>query len=289
MGTRSWIGALCALLLWVPGSARADDVEEVLAAEPGGLLVIELPLGSIDVDTHDQPTVEIDGRVDGLVDLEVVQDDDEIRIRGRGRGLFGILPFGYVRLRARVPERFDLDLYTNGGHIDVQELTGSVTARTAGGHIEVQEIRGDVELETSGGRIEAKEIEGELEAETSGGPIRVSEVMGRCQLRTMGGGIRVSDAGDEVEAETSGGSIEVDFAGQASGRIRTSGGSIDVELPEGFGVDLRARTIGGQVRIDEDFAISGDVDREEAEVALDGGGPDLELETTGGSIRVDRR
>ena len=102
----------------------------------------------------------------------------------------------------------------------------------------------------------------------------------------MGGGIRVSDALAAVFAYTTGGSIEVDFEASPSGELRTTGGNIEIQIPEDFGIHLRARTTGGSVRLDDDFTVIGRVDRSRVDAELNGGGPELELETTGGNIRV---
>ncbi len=277
---------LCGLAL-LPVAATADDFEETIAVAYGGTLKIDLPGGSIDVDTHDEEFVEIDADVTGGMELEITKDGDTVTVQGYSRGgLFGFLQFGRIRVHARVPEEFHLDLETRGGHIDVQELIGHVVARTSGGHIEVQEIRGNVAAETSGGGIEAKEVDGDLFATTSGGGIRISEVRGRIEAETMGGPIRVTEALAEVFARTTGGSIEVDFEGEPAGQLYTTGGNIEIRIPEDFGIHLRARTTGGSVRIDDEFTISGHVDRGRVDADLNGGGPDLEAQTTGGSIRI---
>ena len=279
------------VILWslvlLPAAGIADDIEETLSVSYGGTLVIDLPGGSIDVDTHDEERVEISADVTGGMEIEITQSGDEVTVIGHSRGgLFGFLRFGRIRVHTRVPEEFHLDLRTRGGHIDVQELIGHVVARTSGGNIEVQEIRGNVAAETSGGGIEAKEVDGELFATTSGGGIRVSEVSGRVEAETMGGGIRVSEALAEVFARTTGGSIEVDFEASPGGELQTTGGNIEIQIPEDFGIHLFARTTGGSVRIDDDFTVNGRVDRSRVDADLNGGGPKLELETTGGNIRV---
>ena len=279
------------MILWslvlLPGSTLADDFEETLVVHSGGTLRIDLPGGSIDVDTHDEELVEIEANITGGMELEITQNGDEVTVSGHSRGgLFGWLQFGRIRVHARVPERFHLDLRTRGGHIDVQELIGHVVARTSGGHIEVEEIQGNVAAETSGGGIEAKEVDGDLFATTTGGGIRVSEVSGRVEAETFGGGIRISDALAEVIARTTGGSIEVDFEASPAGELRTTGGNIDIQIPEGLGIHLRAWTTGGSVRLDDEFTVDGRVDRSRVDAALNGGGAELQLETTGGNIRV---
>jgi len=278
---------MLSVLLLVPGTARADDYEESFSVPFGGTLRIDLARGSIDVDTHDAERVEIDASISGRAHLDVRQDGDQIIVTSEGStGLLGFVRTGRVRIRARVPERFHLDLATRGGHIDVQELVGHVVARTSGGRIEVQEIEGNVAAETSGGRIEAKEVDGDLLASTSGGSIRASEITGEVEAETSGGSIRVSEAAGSVFAHTSGGSIDVDFSAVPGGDLRTTGGSIGIRLPEGAGVHLRARAVGGSVQIDDDFEIRGERTRGRVDAELNGGGADLEAETTGGSIRV---
>jgi len=287
MKVMHWIPlAAACLFAW---SAAAEDVKETVPAEPGGTLVVRLPGGSIEVDTHDEHRVEIEGRARGVFDLEVRTDGKTVRVTGSSRGLVPWISFGGIELHARVPEEFNLDLNTSGGHIDVQKVMGEVKAHTSGGNVEAGEIEGDVTLRTSGGSIRAQEISGSLEADTSGGEIHVSEVEGPVKVRTQGGTIRVREAGSSVEANTSGGSIEVRFNGTPAGRLHTTGGSIEVELEGGEGVHLSANTTGGRVEIDDEFETSGRISRNRVDVELDGGGSRLDVTTTGGNVVVKEK
>lgn len=287
------LGAMALLLGLAAPGARAEDFERSVAVEPGGTLRVELSSGSIEVETHDRATVEIDARTSGwaarAMQFALDQDGRNVRLTGSRSSWLGGLGPGRVEVRVRTPQEFSLDLRTSGGRIDVQELSGQVKATTSGGSIELDRVDGDIELNTSGGSIKALEIEGDVYARTSGGSIHASEVSGRVEVRTSGGSIRIRDVGGEVEAKTSGGSISVRFTGAASGRLETSGGSIEVELPDEEGVDLDARTSGGRVVISEDFGISGNVERDRVEAKINGGGKQLELRTSGGNIRVDER
>ncbi len=280
--------ATVALLLGAPATAGAEELERTLAAREGGRLRVDLPGGHIEIDTHDEPTIELDGFASGPFDFQVEERDDEIIVRGRHEGW---LPFflGRAELHARVPSVFSLELTTQGGHIDVQDVTGDVEAETSGGSIELQKIRGRVQADTSGGRIQAQEIDGDFMGRTSGGVIHVSEVTGSVFVETSGGGIRVREAGGEVRARTSGGPIEVRFEGVPQGNLRTSGGSIEIEVPEGAGFELDAKTSGGRVSIDEELTFSGELDRSEVRGRIGAGGPHLDVETSGGSIRIRKR
>lgn len=282
--------AMVAPLLLPLGAAADNDLERSLPVEPGGTLRIDLPGGNIEVDTHDDARVELDGYASGNFEfvVDVNERRGEISVRGHRRGF---LPFfgGRVELQARIPEVFSLNVKTSGGRIDVQDVHGDVVAETSGGPIELEEIEGTVDVTTSGGRIQAQEIRGDLSARTSGGTIHVSEVTGRVDVRTSGGGIRVRDAGGEVRANTSGGPIEVRFEGVPEGDLRTSGGSIEVEVEEDASFDLHAETSGGRVAVDDDLRFSGESERSKLTGRIGGGGPRLDIRTSGGNIRIRKR
>ncbi|MCP5060334.1 MAG: DUF4097 domain-containing protein [bacterium] len=146
-----------------------------------------------------------------------------------------------------------------------------------------------MDIETSGGRIQAQEIDGDLNAETSGGRIHVSEVTGDVDVHTSGGSIRVREASGEVRAKTSGGPIEVRFNGQPEGKLETSGGSIQVEVPPDLGFDLDAKTSGGRVELDDELHLEGESARSEIKGKVGGGGPSLSLDTSGGNIQIQVR
>ena len=148
---------------------------------------------------------------------------------------------------------------------------------------------GDVQLRTSGGRIHAENIGGDLSARTSGGAIRISDVVGSVEVRTSGGRIAIDGAGTLVRARTSGGNVSVRFDGAPEGTIETSGGSIEVEIPEESNVDLDARTSGGRVTVEADISVRGVFRANHIEGAVNGGGPPLRLRTSGGNISLEER
>jgi hypothetical protein len=287
------VGPLALLVALAASGAGAEDFERTVPVRPGGTLRIDLSAGSIDVETHDLEAVDIDARTTGwaarAVRFSLEHDEDELELRGSRSSWLRGLGSGRVTVRARVPKLFSVDLHTSGGRIDIQEVTGSVEAETSGGNLELNQITGEVDVKTSGGNIRAGEIHGDLEAETSGGSIHVSEVSGDVDVETSGGSIRIRDVDGRVEAQTSGGSISVRFADAPAGEIETSGGSIDVQFSGDAGVDLEAQTSGGRIIIDEEFAISGRIERGEVDAKLNGGGEELNLQTSGGNIRIRMR
>ncbi len=285
------VALLCCAL---PLTARADQFDKTVLVEAGGTLSIDLDRGSIDVETGEDNEVRIEasssGFGSGSVDFELESDGQNASFRSRSGFSLGLLGGLRIKVVARVPEVYSVKVSTGGGRIEVEEIDGYVEARTSGGRIEVDGATGDVRLRTSGGRIQAENIGGDLTARTSGGRIRVSDVAGSVEARTSGGPIAIDGAGAVVRAKTSGGRISVRFDGAPEGTIETSGGSIDVEIPEGSNLDLDARTRGGRVTVDADIRVRGVFRNNHIEGAVNGGGgPSLRLRTSGGNITLEER
>jgi DUF4097 and DUF4098 domain-containing protein YvlB len=117
----------------------------------------------------------------------------------------------------------------------------------------------------------------------------MDEVAGRVEARTSGGTIELREVAGPVVARTGGGSISVRFTRHPEGELRTSGGSIEAEIPEGVGLDLEASTSGGRVDVDRDLDFDGRLERMRAVGRVNGGGPPLQLHTSGGSVTVRSR
>jgi len=151
-----------------------------------------------------------------------------------------------VEFEFEVPLRFNLDLETQAGDLEVERLEGQLRATTAGGNIRSGDIGGPVKVETAGGTISLGNIGGRLEAQTAGGNIRVGDVRGNALLETSGGEIIAGRIGGTVTAETAGGDIVVRGAAGAL-RAETAGGQIWIGESTG---SISAQTAGGTIRLD---------------------------------------
>lgn len=284
---RVLLGAVALTLVLSTGPASAEDFRSSVPTDPGGTLRVQLDRGSLEVESHAEPEVRVDAQAPRGMEFELRESDGEVELVGRSRGfLNSLFAGGRVRVRVRVPERFSVDLTTNGGSIEVERLEGSVSARTSGGSIGVEGAHGPVDLRTSGGSIRAEDVVGDLEARTSGGNVDARGVKGRVEARTSGGSIELLDVHGPVRAETSGGSVRARFRGPPEGTLRTSGGNVDVILPSGAGVDLEAHTSGGSITLEAPLRLDGSQSRDRVQGRLQGGGPSLDLRTSGGNIRI---
>ena len=305
------------------GRAREKAEERInrtFEVTPGGLLSVDVEGGSVDVKPSDSNKVYVElyrrfeaGSADEARSLlerypvSFTQSGNSIYIESQG-------PNGRYRkqmeLRISVPHNFNVDLKTSGGNIAVDGIQGTVKSSTSGGNLRFTKIEGPVRGSTSGGSINVKDIEGEAIVKTSGGSINVTNVSENVVAHTSGGSITANRVGGKLEAKTSGGSLNFEdiageIEGQSSGgsvtarflkpieancRLETSGGSVNLFLPENSRFDLDAEANSGHVVTEFPIAITlqGKLDGSSLRGRVNGGGAVVYCRTSGSNINLKK-
>jgi len=307
--------------------ATFAQTEERLAkqfpAQPGGMLVIDVDAGSIDIRTNATSEVIVDvvrkitraTKVEEeayLADrpVEVTADGETVKIETRARTRNTVASKGRQRTEIKytvtVPARFNAQIKTaagavavsdlsgefkigsGGGGLDLVRLHGPLDASTSAGAIRVTNCAGDQRVKTSGGGIEVTGGSGSLDGATAGGLVAVRDFRGPVQVKSSGGGITVDNVAGKLEGKTGGGAIAARFATPPSNEVRlaTSGGGVTLRVPAESAFDLDASTAGGSVSSDLVVHSEGKPSRSHVKGAINGGGKPVVLRTGGGSIQV---
>ena len=303
------------LLAALPALAEGTRIEKHLRLEPGGRLVIKSDAGSVDLTgtSGSGAHILVTSKSDDLEDrynFEFKESPGEVRIIVTKKGHWLSSWFSSNNsgpaFEIEVPRQTALDiatggghiaiekingdssLDTSGGHIQVTDLKGKLTAHTSGGHISLRDVDGDANIETSGGHIDVEDLKGSLTSETSGGHVSIKDVSGDITTSTSGGHIDIIGAGGRVNAETSGGTVAVGFArGNAhGGRIESSGGGITVSVDRDSNLSVDAETSGGSVKTQLPISEEGERSRSSLRGQIGRGGETLKIRTSAGSIVI---
>jgi DUF4097 and DUF4098 domain-containing protein YvlB len=287
-----------------------DRITKTYAVGPGGTLTIESDIGSIDVHGADIDSVEVEilrgvRRTREKRAQQILEDFDiqfhhtgsdvTIEAKYKKKGLRGfwnnVGKYLRVKYIIAVPVEYNVDLFTKGGSITVDNLQGEVLSRTSGGSLNFDNIKGNITGKTSGGSVSIGEVLGQTNVRTSGGSVHIKLAEGPVDAHTSGGSITVEEVVGEIKAHTSGGSVKAYLSRQpeADCSLTTSGGSITVHLSEDIGVDINAKTSGGRVHTDFRVSLSGEISKNAMHGEMNGGGPELYLRTSGGSIYLKNR
>jgi DUF4097 and DUF4098 domain-containing protein YvlB len=234
-----------------------ETVQKSFPVKAGGRLVLDLDAGGeleISGWAKDEVavTVEIGGRDAEAVRIEFDHVANRVEIHSyceKRRGCSTRL-----RFTISVPERFDIDVDSKGGSVEIEGVEGKIGGKTMGGEIDLARVKGRVDLETMGGSVTARECEADGEVSTMGGSILIEDVKGNLKGSTMGGKVvyrnvtgRSSECSDdEMNVKTMGGDIVIDKVDRKV-RAKTFGGDIDVA----GGEEVNVSTMGGDVNVDD--------------------------------------
>jgi hypothetical protein len=302
---------LLSVALPLSAFARIErTITQTFAAQPGGLLTVDTQGGDIRVIIGSDHEVKVEARLvfpkaksedeaDALmsnIGFSVTKSGEAVTAFARGQSKRAFLPSAHrnvqVSFIVTVPGRYDANLKTSGGDVEIDELGGNLAATTSGGDIRLGHIAGKVEAKTSGGDVALAATESTATLSTSGGDIRLGRAAGLARLTTSGGDIDVDEAFAGVRASTSGGDVRVRFLETipADSSLESSGGDIVARVSPGAGFRLDARTSGGGVEA-EGLAIrltSGSVGRGRLSGTVNDGDSLLKLRTSGGDILIEQ-
>jgi Gram-negative bacterial TonB protein C-terminal len=198
----------------------------------------------------------------------------------------------WVTFEVAVPRGYSVDVKTDAGDIETQDLGGTALLSTQGGNISAGRIgtnfvrnagagRMVAKLQTEGGHIQVLDVGGDCNAFTAGGHINVRNIAGDAVLHSGGGHIRAEQIAGRADLETDGGNITVGQAGSLVS-VRTGGGQIDFGEVRG---SVRAQTGGGGIRI---MYVAGpmEVESSAGSICLTRVAGTVRAATAGGSIRA---
>jgi TonB family protein len=273
-----------------------DGLTLRLTTDLGSVRILQLEPGAAPVVRY---TVHIETNMNGPAAQQLLENYVlKARSTNSGVELTGTLPPQsrpndaqfWIQFEVTVPSGYNVDVNTEVGDIETQDVGGTASLRTQGGNIRTGRIgglglrdsasgRSVAKLETQGGHIHVLDVAGDITAFTAGGHISVGSVAGDASLRTGGGHVRAVRIGGRADLETVGGNITVAHTGNFV-NVRTGGGQIDFGEVRG---SVHAQTGGGGIRV---VTVSGpmEVQSSGGSICLTRVSDSLQAATSGGTI-----
>ena len=190
---------------------------------------------------------------------------------------------------------------TMGGDITVKNTEGAFTATTYGGDIKIGDVGDNAKAVTYGGEIRFGNVSGSVTMETYGGDLSLESARGSVNADTKGGDITLMNIVGSVEAKTAGGDVSIELTPSESGNssIKTSGGDIELIIPEDAKLTVEAEIrLHGNARGETDkYTISSDFLNLDSQISedgkwirlnytLNGGGHKINMKTTMSNIKI---
>jgi len=181
---------LAILALTVPAYAGTGKIVKTFPVNTGGTLVIESNLGSIYIDTWDRDEVSVLVRKSASskqrekgFEVQIEQRGNDIYVKGENEQNNRVS----VDFCINIPKKYNVDLKTDKGSINVGDLKGNVKLLTSDGGISIGDITdGDVDVRTSGDRVKVGNVKGGIKVDTSGGSILLGKITGKSCINESG-------------------------------------------------------------------------------------------------------
>jgi DUF4097 and DUF4098 domain-containing protein YvlB len=270
-------------------------IERSFTVTSGGKLFLRADEGDVTITGTDSETVDVlitaDGPSNRLKQFNVAFEEGEnsVTITQESRRKFFSGPWNQsleVRFAIHVPKRFNIDLHTSGGNIELVEIQGSAVGKTSGGDVRLDRVSGTINAGTSGGDLSFRNSSGDLTLRTSGGDVTGESIEGVLDVETSGGNVNLRNVNARVRAFTSGGNISATLQDNQGVELTTSGGNITVAFPRSVAATIDASTVGGDVECE--FPFSGRLKSGSFSGSINGGGKTVRAKTSGGDIRFQQ-
>ena len=269
------------------------EFKKIIDFREGGEIYLKNVNGNVDVESWEREEVEViahikvkAGRMDDAedflneVEINIDESFDKIAIevdypRREGGGfwdlIFGGKPNVSVSFGLKLPKRSNLDMNSTNGKIEIYDIEGKVGSKSTNGSINIEKVSGDVELRTTNGSISAYGVKGDTKAETTNGKVDLKEIIGNVSAKSTNGSIYAQI-------------IKIDAVKEMN--LRTTNGSVSVNLPKGINADFDARTSNGKIYSEFPVLVKGEISKNHITGKINNGGPLIYVKTTNGDIRI---
>jgi len=280
-GSQGGFGSfLRSLMAGVPWSERAEREQEMQLPSPkNGVFRVHNANGRTRVVGEDRSDITVvacrHARAESDEAAQALLDDIKI-FHGEGEGALELevdVPRkwnrrGYVNLELRVPRGLSTEIVASNGRLVIENLRGSVRARSSNGSVDITDVVGDIEVATSNAKVCSSCTCGHLVVRSSNGKIELDEHRGSVDASTSNGLIR----------------CELDEMGAGGVQLATSNGRIVLELPEELDAELDVRVDNGVIRNERKLCKAVRERSGQLRGRLGRGGALIKLRTSNGSV-----
>lgn len=176
----------------------------------------------------------------------------------------------------------------DAGDSTVSEVTGTLTFSTGvSGDIRLTHVAGPVHFRSSRTDLQFGKLDGDLNMDS--GDLHANAIAGPFILSTRTKDVHLEDVTGSIHIDDSRGDIEVQAkAPLGNVDITTTGGEIDVALPEKPGFQVSAESRSGEIQSDFGISVSNQSNNATAIGTVGNGTAQVKLRTDRGTIKIRR-
>jgi DUF4097 and DUF4098 domain-containing protein YvlB len=252
-------------------------------------LEIRLASGDIEIDPTLDGRVEVeltahDEESQRLVDeTRIEQNGRQVTIDVPGRrGGFSFNIFGRngITCRVRCPEGSSVSARTKSADVTARGTIGGLTVQTASGDVSARTITGGLNVKSASGDIVAEHVGAAVNAQTASGDVSIVSVRGPLNAQSASGDVQIEEAYDNVNATAVSGDLSLGAVMTGEVHAQAVSGDVSIGVRRGSRVFLDCNTLSGDTSSELELTTD----------APAGDGPLVEIraKTVSGDIRITR-
>jgi DUF4097 and DUF4098 domain-containing protein YvlB len=200
----------------------------------------------------------------------------------RGGGFSFGLVFGRsgISCRVRCPEGSLVSVKSKSADVLSRGTIGGLSVQTASGDVEVDRVLGGVTVKSASGDVEAREVHGAVSIQTASGDAEIDVVHGAVTIATASGDVRIGEAYDNVSTNTVSG--DQDHGAVMTGHVaaHSVSGDVRIGVRRGSRVYLDCNTVSGETS--SELELTPDASTGEGTLV------EIRAKTVSGDIRITR-
>ncbi|REK23494.1 MAG: hypothetical protein DWQ40_02140 [Actinobacteria bacterium] len=203
--------------------------------------------------------VEIRRGKDGLAVVRARGDTDNLTVEQRGSTIWisaerrsnWVARSIYVTIE--VPDGLDVDAGVASADFECEPVVRRLGVNSASGDIRLTDCA-DLSVKTASGDVHGNDAAGRLDFVSASGDLHMGGIGGRADISTASGDVRILKASGPVNVSTMSGDVRIEQFEGDDLRAKAMSGNVDVGIPAGTTVDLKATTLSGDIRLPEPAA-----------------------------------
>jgi putative adhesin len=252
---------------------------------PGPLrLAIEIPSGEVDLEASPgtRTVVDVDGPEEVRVELrQLPGEGHELVVEApRRKGLGLSLGRGEYRVRIACPEDTTVRARTKSADVHGRGRFGEIDVASASGDVTFEQVDGEAQVKTASGDVELGRVSDGAGVHSASGDVTITSVAGPLVANTVSGDILVRDAQAGVRATSVSGDQRLEAVQQGAVQTQAVSGDVTIGVRRGARVYLDCNTLSGTTTSELD--VSGEPVGEEGPLV------EIRAKTVSGDIRIVR-
>jgi DUF4097 and DUF4098 domain-containing protein YvlB len=237
-----------------------------------------------------ETTVELDVEHDDDASRELVEKaridfrDGELSVEVPDQRTSGISfgRRGSVALRVRTPYGATAAVKTRSADVEARGRYARIEVGSTSGDIEVGEVEGDAQFNTVSGNVRSGAIGGDAQLSCVSGDAVLARVGGRLRANCVSGDVTVREAADSVKVESVSGDVQLESVEAGDVELSSISGDLRIGIKRGSRLGVDATAVSGD--LDSDIELAADEGAGGAEGPL----VDLRARTISGDLRITR-